>query len=112
MIMFHKGAVFSDRKQLQFVMNQNGVVPRWRDLGVQLLNAHHVHLLDEIQANHQKDVRGCCTEMLETWLQTRPDASWDQLCDALTKIYLPVAAEIIRKQFSSTGTYVATYVRM
>ena len=35
-------------------MNQTGVVPRWYDLGVQLLNRCHLHLLDEIQANYQK----------------------------------------------------------
>ena len=90
-------------------MNQSGVVPRWYDLGVQLLNRHHLHLLDEIQANHQKDVRACCTEMFDTWLQTKLGACWNQLCDALTEISLPVAADNIQKKFCA-GSYVHAYV--
>ena len=88
-------------------MTQIGVVPQWRDLGVQLLYPRYIHRLDEIQANHQKDVRACCTEMFETWLQTTPDACWNQLCDALTEISLPVAADNIQKQFCA-GSYVCT----
>ena len=78
-------------------------------LGVQLLNQRHLHLLDEIQANHQKDVRACCTEMFDTWLQTRLDACWNQLCDALTEISPPVAADNIQKQFCA-GSNVCTCI--
>ena len=86
-------------------MDQTGVVPHWHDLGVQLLHPQYVHRLDEIQVNHPSNVRARCTEMFETWLQTTLDACWNQLCDALTKISLPVAADKVQKKFCA-GSYV------
>ena len=79
-------------------MKQNGVVIKWRELGVQLLNEKDVHFLDEIKTNHPQNVRECCTEMFEEWLKTRLDASWDQLCNALITIDLPVAAKQIKQE--------------
>ena len=95
-----------DETQLiYFVMKQNGVVVKWRELGVQLLNTKDIHYLDEIKANHPQNVRSCCYEMFEQWLKTRLDASWDQLCNALVKIDLPVAAREIKQELSR-GAYV------
>ena len=79
-------------------MKQNGVVIKWRELGVQLLNEKGVHFLDEIKANHPQNVHKCCTEMFEEWLRTRLDARWYQLCNALITIDLPVAAKQIKQE--------------
>ena len=93
-------------------MKQNGVVIKWRELGVQLLNEKNVHFLDEIKVNHTQNVRECCTEMFEEWLRTRLDASWDQLCNALITIDLPVAAKQIKQELCR-GTYLfVLYVYM
>ena len=86
-------------------MKQDGVVPQWHDLGVQLLHQDSVYLLDVIQKNNSGDVGAQCTKMFEKWLQTRPDACWNQLCDALIEISLQTAADKVRKRFC-TGSYV------
>ena len=99
-----------DETQLCFVMKQNGVVVKWRELGVQLLNTKDIHYLDEIKANHPQNVRGCCYEMFEQWLRTRLDASWDKLCNALVTIDLPVAAREIKQELSR-GAYVCVYIK-
>ena len=92
-------------------MNQDGVVLHWDDLGQQLLHPDSVHLLDEIQENHPSNVRARCTKMFKTWLQTRPDACWNQLCDALIKSSLQTAADKVQKQFC-TGSYVHAYANI
>lgn len=90
-----------------FVMKQNNVVVKWRELGEQLLKNDDVHYLDEIKANYPRSVRDCCHEVLELWLRTRLDASLDQLCNALVTIDLPVAARDIKQELSR-GAYVFT----
>ena len=99
-----------NEKELNFVMKQNGVVVKWRELGVQLLNTKDVHILDEIEVNHPRNVRDRYYEMLKQWLRTRLDASWDQFCNALVTIDLPVAASEI-KQKLSRGAYVCVYIK-
>ena len=100
-----------DKTQLYFVMKQDGVVVKWHELGVQLLNRKDIHYLDEIKVNHPQNVRDCCYKMFEQWLRTKLDASWDQLCNALITIDLPVAAREIKQELSR-GAYVCFYIKL
>lgn len=56
---------------------------KWRDIGVQLLNPPSDSVLDIIEKDNPRDIRGCCKYVLQKWLNKNPDASWDQLLEAL-----------------------------
>ena len=79
-------------------MKQRGVVIQWRELGAQLLDETNVHYLEEIKTDYPQNYRKCCNEMLNKWLLTKLDDCWNQLCNALITIDLPVAAEEIKKE--------------
>ena len=53
---------------------------KWRDLGVQLLPPETVGIIAE---DHSHSVVSCCKRMLEKWLETTTDATWNQLIRAL-----------------------------
>ena len=55
---------------------------KWRDLGVQLLEDNQIIMLDMIATNHPLDIAICCKVFMK-WLETRVDASWNQLIRAL-----------------------------
>ena len=59
------------------------VAYRWRDLGVQLLLPDHQRVLRVIAADHPSDTVSCCKCVLEKWLDTTTDATWNQLITAL-----------------------------
>ena len=59
------------------------VAKNWRSLGVQLLRPDQQNLLDIIEANHPRDVVACCQDVLQRWLNTTEDATWNQLIKAL-----------------------------
>ena len=61
----------------------NNVAAKWRDLGVQLLRPDQETMLDIIAANHPHDVVSCCKRVLEKWLDTTTDATWNELIRAL-----------------------------
>ena len=58
------------------------ITDRWRDLGVQLLRSDQENVLNIIAADHPNDVSRCKC-VLEKWLNTTEDATWDQLIGAL-----------------------------
>ena len=60
-----------------------GAAVKWRDLGVQLLDPTSGDMLDIIEKDNQNDVKECCKRMLQKWLKKTPDASWNQLLEAL-----------------------------
>ena len=68
----------------------NHVVPQWatmwRQLGVQLNVANH--LLRIIEKNHPNDCEGCCSKMLQEWLDSNSNASWEVLTDILANFQL------------------------
>ena len=76
------------------------VSPKWKDLGIQLLNAEQAKKLDVIQANHPGDTEKCCTAMFNYWLQVDITASWDKLITALQRIGHDVLANKIKKMTS------------
>ena len=73
------------------------MAPHWFDLGIQLLNENQEVYLDLIQSNYPNDNKRCCKEMFWYWLQTHPNASWQQLIESLKSeaLELPtIAADI------------------
>ena len=60
-----------------------GAATKWRELGVELLDADSEIVLSTIEENHPKDVEKCCKLMLDKWLKTSVNASWKQLIQAL-----------------------------
>jgi len=61
-----------------------GVAGKWRDAGVQLLDPSISDtVLDITEIDHPQDSTTCCKRMFRKWLDTKPDASWSQLLNAL-----------------------------
>ena len=60
-----------------------GAATKWRELGVELLDTDSEIVLSTIETNYPKDVEECCKLMLDKWLKTSVDASWNQLVQAL-----------------------------
>ena len=56
------------------------VAGKWKDIGILFLDPA---ILKVIEKDHPQDVMECCKSMLEKWLETKPDASWNQLLEAL-----------------------------
>lgn len=92
-------------KQLSNVTRFVGVATKWYNLGLQLLDESSI--LDRIKSNNQSDVDHCCNEMFKEWLQTKPDANWNQLVIALIEIDLKTAASYVTKSFTkpNAGNY-------
>ena len=61
------------------------VAPRWRELGIQLLNDEQCAKLHIIEVNCH-DVMTCCTELFKYWLSVDTDASWNKLIAALEMV--------------------------
>ena len=91
----------------------NHVIPhvgdKWYELGIQLLDANQESKLRSIRANHVHDVKKCCSEMFDYWLETHPDGSWDQLVRALRQpaVELNNLAHSIGSRF--TGMFMCVY---
>ena len=77
--------VGSDRPLLKDLYDHvvNNVAGKWRDLGVQLLRPDQEKMLDIIAADHPHDVVSCCKCVLNKWLNTTTDATWNELIRAL-----------------------------
>ena len=58
---------------------------KWNDLGLQLLQSSDVGIIAQ---NHRGDVVGCSRSVLEKWLETTTDPTWNQLIKALKNIQL------------------------
>ena len=70
---------------------------KWRDLGVSL--GLEYNNIDVIAANyHRHDDR--CRAVLERWLETTPDASWNQLIRALRSVELDSLANELEKMLN------------
>jgi len=57
----------------------NGLV--WFNIGVDLLGDDKE--VNVIRTNHPGDNKRCATEMLQSWLAAKADASWNQLMQTL-----------------------------
>ena len=78
--------------------NHIQVVPH---LSIELLEPEDIHALDEIQKNYPRDVGMCCTKMLQLWLERQPDASWEQLLQALKEVEMNDLASSIEQELLS-----------
>ena len=85
----------------------NGVIPKWYDLGVQLLDKD-IGVLDVIQTNHPTDASVCCSQMFNKWLERKSGANWSQLITALIKINLNTIAQSVRNSIHK-GKYVISH---
>jgi len=83
----------------------NLVIPhvgdKWYELGIQLLDANQESKLRSIRADHGHDVKKCCSEMFDYWLETHPDGIWELLVKALREpaVELNYLAHNIEKEF-------------
>ena len=75
---------------------ETGLTTKWYDIGLELLDSDTA-TLDVIKKNNPADTDECCTEMFKKWIESKPDASWDQLINALSTIGLDTAAKNIIK---------------
>lgn len=69
----------------------------WYDLGVELLDDRNVKKLNNIRENH-KEVEMCCSFMFQTWLGTKPSASWIEFLSALKVVGLSELASKIEAE--------------
>ena len=76
---------------------------KWYDLGIELLEPEDIHALDEIQKNYPRDVGMCCTKMLQLWLDKQPEASWEQLLQALKEVEMNDLASNIEQELLSVN---------
>ena len=74
----------SDRpalKYLRFVRDL--ITDRWYDIGLELLEQKDEKAVKIIKKENPGDISECCTEILELWLNRSPNATWNQLIEAL-----------------------------
>ena len=72
-------------------------------MGLELLEPEDEEKLNEIQSNNQMDVNERCKQMFQLWLQKRPDATWDQLIQALKEVEVDQLASKINGMLKSNG---------
>ena len=84
------------------------VAPKWRDLGIQLLDSEQQKYLNTIHANHPNNVEECCKLMFAKWLDTETNASWNQLIEALKSPSLDLLqlAKEIEQNLLGTSVYI------
>ena len=81
------GVLGSDRPALRYLNRYvRGAIAhgtKWHDIGLELLDIGDELILNTIKENHPGDADKCTAEMLQLWLARKPDASWNQLLQAL-----------------------------
>ena len=84
------------------------IAPKWYEVGAMLLEVEQESLLKLIQTNHGGDAKKCCLTMLQYWMDTHPEATWDDLVTALKSpgVNLDAVASDIRKNFSGKSDMV------
>ena len=93
---------------------------RWHDLGIELLEADNVEILNRINSENPKDQNTCCTKMFQLWLSVQPMASWNQLIEslrqpsiALKQLSDKIEQMLLQTNYKSTGEiliYVCAYL--
>ena len=76
-----------------------------------LLEEKDERCLRMIKANHGSDNQRCCLEMLQYWMETHPEATWDHLVTALKSpgVKLITVASDIERSFTGK-TLLCTHV--
>ena len=83
---------------------------RWHDLGIELLEADSVEILNRINSENPKDQNACCTKMFQLWLSVQPMASWNQLIESLRQPSIglkqlsdKIGHMLVQTKYKSTG---------
>jgi len=81
------------------------VSSKWYQLGIVLFEDDKAYQLATIKANNN-NVTDRCYEMFGYWIQIQPNASWDQLVEALREpgVEMNGLAEMVMEKF--IGKYV------
>ena len=79
------------------------ITGKWHDIGVELFDVKDESVLRTIKINNPGNADQCTAEMLQLWLDTQPDASWNQLIQAFRapNIKLEVLASKIEEMLST-----------
>ena len=77
----------------------------WFELGIKLLNEDQESKLDLIKSDHPNDSEQCCRKMFWCWLETHPDASWQQLINSLRSPALKLHTVAANIEATFTGKY-------
>ena len=57
---------------------------RWKDLGVQLkIPIHHLNTIAIDNVHHPSYSQQCCKAMLQKWMESTPNPTWDELQKAI-----------------------------
>ena len=90
------------------------VAKNWKVLGAQLLRSDQTHELDIIAINYPQDVVGCCKCVLEKWLESSVDATWNQLIEALKRpsVGLNYFARELEQRLKPECKIIAMYLLM
>ena len=100
----------TDRPSLRYFNRyvKDSIGKKWYDVGVELLDDGLV--LDQIKTSNFNDISRCTTDMFNLWLQRKPDATWNQLIEALRvpNIQLKWLASKI-EQMLSKGTLLCVF---
>ena len=71
-------------------------------MGAALLEIGQEPQLRLIRTNHSDNASKCCLDMLQHWMDTHPEATWNQLVIALRSpgVHLNAVASEIEQQFT------------
>ena len=88
------------------------VAENWKDVGVQLLRPDQTYQLGIIETNYPQDAVRCCKCVLEKWLQSSVDATWNQLIEALRcpNVRLNYFASELEQRLKPECKIIAMYV--
>ena len=81
---------------------------KWRVLGLELLLYERYKDLNTIEAACAYDVVECCRDVFKLWLETTPDATWNQLIRALRSVQLYGLADRLEQMIIREGELYST----
>ena len=73
------------------------IAARWHELATQL--KLQPYIINEIRANKPNDSRACLSDALRQWFHQTPNASWEDMANALERIYENRLAGTIREEY-------------
>ena len=88
------------------------ITDKWHDIGVELLDVEDESALNTIKVNNPGDGHKCTAEMLQLWLEKKPDASWNQLIQALKAPIIKLEDLASKIEALLEGTYSYTYIML
>ena len=89
----------------------NFVVPqassRWYNLGLELFDTQDVATLNSMRTESNKTPTDHCTEVLNHWLVTKKNATWNKLIKSLKSrsVNLPILAGDVEKMLDTRVSY-------